>query len=155
MDFKYLNRLLKNYKKMNKFFIYEGTAPAVQEIREMGAVPPLYVLIVEESYSNLFKCIPLTELGIFVPYETVPIFNFKDIPLSLCCLPFWIYLSKEILMKFSRTIAKTDEESISRCLEFVSNVKIPEKGIFAEYINFEMERLRDLNIYSMLSFIEE
>ncbi|MCU4138822.1 MAG: hypothetical protein MW689_000611 [Thermodesulfobacteria bacterium] len=155
MDFKYLNRLLKDYKKMKKFFIYKGTVPAVREIREMGAVPPLYVLIVEETYSNLFKCIPLTELGILVPYEAVPIFNFKDIPLSLCCLPFWIYLSKEILIKFSRVIAKTNEESISRCLEFVSKVKIPEKGIFAEYINFEMERLRDLNTYSMLSFVEE
>ena len=155
MDFKYLNRLLKDYKKMKKFFIYKGTAPAVREIREMGAVPPLYVLIAEETYSNLFKCIPLTEIGILVPYETVPIFNFKDIPLSLCSLPFWIYLSKEILIKLSRVIAKTNEESISRCLEFISKAKIPKKGIFAEYINFEMERLRDLNTYSMLSFIEE
>ena len=150
-----LKKFLKDYKKIKKFFIHEGTVPAVREIREMGAVPPLYVLIAEEPYLNLFKCIPLTELGNFVPYEGVPIFNFKDIPLSLCCLPFWIYLSKEILIKFSRTIAKTDEKSISRCLEFVSKAKIPKKGIFAEYINFEMERLRDLNTYSMLSFIEK
>ena len=153
MDFKYLNRLLKDYKKMKKFFIYKGTAPAVREIREMGAVPPLYVLIAEETYSNLFRCIPLTELGILVPFEDVPIFHLKD--RTLTTLSFWVYLSKEVLTKLSRTIAKTDEESISRCLEFVSKVKIPEKGIFAEYINFEMERLRDLNTYSMLSFVEE
>ena len=153
MDFKYLNRLLKDYKKMKKFFIYKGTAPAVREIREMGAVPPLYVLIAEETYSNLFRCIPLTELGILVPFEDVPIFHLKD--RTLTTLSFWVYLSKEVLTKLSRTIAKTNEESISRCLEFISKVKIPEKGIFAEYINFEMERLRDLNTYSMLSFVEE
>jgi len=153
MDFKYLNRLLKDYKKMKKFFIYKGTAPVVREIREMGAVPPLYVLIAEETYSNLFRCIPLTELGILVPFEDVPIFHLKD--RTLTTLSFWVYLSKEVLTKLSRTIAKTNEESISRCLEFISKVKIPEKGIFAEYINFEMERLRDLNTYSMLSFVEE
>ncbi|MCD6490553.1 MAG: hypothetical protein J7K20_07510 [Thermodesulfobacterium sp.] len=138
---------------MNKFFIYEGTAPILGEIREMGAVPSLYVLVAEESYSNLFRCIPLTELGILVPFEDIPIFHLKD--RTLITLPFWVYLSKEVLAKLSRTIAKTDEKSISRCLEFISKVKIPEKGIFAEYINFEMERLRDLNIYSMLSFVEE
>jgi len=148
-----LKKFLKDYKKMKKFFIYKGTAPVVREIREMGAVPPLYVLIAEETYSDLFKCIPLTELGILVPFEDVPVFHLKD--RTLITLPFWIYLSKEILIKLSRVIAKTNEESISRCLEFVSKAKIPKKGIFAEYINFEMERLRDLNTYSMLSFIEE
>ena len=153
MDLKYFKRLLRDYKKMKKFFIYEGEAPVLGEIREIGAVLPLYVLVTEETYLNIFKCIPLTELGVFVPFENVPVFYLKD--KSLITLPFWIYLSKEILIKFSRTIAKTDKKSISRCLEFVSNIKIPEKGIFAEYINFEMERLRDLNTYSMLSFVEE
>lgn len=135
------------------------TFPKIKEIRNFNTFPPIYFLITEESFKtikgNIYKVIPLTEFISLAYLDNTPIFNFKNIPLCLVPLPFWLYFSEKILFEYSEVIAKTNEESIRKCIQYVEKTKIPSKTSQGKYIQDELERLGKLSLYSLLINLEK
>ena len=65
------------------------------------------------------------------------------------CLP------EKALKNLSCVIARTNSKSIKKCNEYVKNFTYPENSIFAEYMQFESERIKELNGYAFLCLTRE
>ncbi len=155
---------LKRFEKMLKesigpFEASKKELPEIGEIRRFLIHPPLYFLISEETFraktQKIYEAIVLSEeVTLAVLSEKTPVFVFKNVPLVLVCLSFWIYLTEDFLFKYTEVIGKTDKESIEKCKAYAEKEQIPYELPEGEYIRLEMKRLSIYNTGNILAFIE-
>lgn len=157
----YLRYLKLKKQSQGPFSFEKKSKPRVGEIRIFGIFPPIYFLIAEKSFAfgngkrekNIYKVLPLSEELILSHLtDNTPIFVFKDLILCLAVLPFWIYLTEEILFEYSKKIAETDFESIEKCIKYAENTEIPQ-NYQGKFIRSEMERLSQFNTSSIFDFV--
>jgi len=100
---------------------------------------------------TLYKVIPLSEeIALSHLNQQTPFFIFEKHNLCLCALPFWLYLTEELLFEYSKKIATTDKESIKKCIQYAEDTPIPE-NYQGKFIKKERERLSK---YSLINFPE-
>ena len=103
---------------------------------------------------TLYKVIPLSEeIALSHLNQHTPFFIFEKHNLCLCALPFWLYLTEELLFEYSKKIATTDKESIKKCIQYAEDTPIPE-NYQGKFIKKEMERLSEYNTFSLIDFVE-
>ena len=131
--------------------------PETGDLRELLLFPPVYVILADKPYSEtrkLFTCLILTR-EVFLGWHEreTELIILDEIKTVLVLLPFWIYLTDDILYNHSERIKKIPEEEAMRYIEHVKRQKIPE-GIRGEYVKTVMKRLSGLNTISLLSFLD-
>ncbi len=140
-------KLLKEYREEVLYEAERKSFPKRGEIRKLCVIPPLYFLISKEvakgPSQKIYEAIVLSEeVALGSLGANTPIFVFKNVPLMLVSLPFWIYLTDEFLLDYSEVIAEVDETSIEKATIYAKNTPIPEGLPEGAYIRLEMERVK-------------
>jgi len=126
----------------------ESKPAQVGEVRLFFMEPPEWILIADKPDENLYLIVPLTayiQLAITDRYP--PVIRWRNI--NLVPLPFWVYVRKELLEKYSEPAFKIKD--LEKIKEYVRNAKVRGIGKWREkFIKAVAERFKDLNLSSII-----
>ncbi len=129
------------------------------QLRSLSCSVPNYWLLVLEaeqgmSYLGLYKVLILTEDICLAHFdESVPFLRVAEVN-TVACLPFWVYLTKEFLEKYS-IYYESIEKDAECVLNWAMSVKLPvEKSVRGKYIRDVMKLMSGWNLNSILSIVD-
>ncbi len=121
--------------------------PETGQVRLFTMTPPEWVLVVNKE-GDLFTVIPLTTLiQLAVTDRYPPVVEWRGY--RLVPLPFWVFVRKEILEKYSKPVFRVRD--VDRIKEYARSARTKAIGKWREkFIKKVAERFADINLASML-----
>ncbi len=143
--------LYKNYIKSlgdEVLEVVNKKPPKVGQVRLFLMTPPEWVLVIDKPEEDLFTIVPLTTyIRLALTNIYPPVVTWKH--LRMVPLPFWVYVRREILEKYSKPVFRLrDIESIK---EYVKKARTRGIGKWREkFIQKVADRFADINLSSLL-----
>lgn len=116
--------------------------------------PLLYLLLVEEIYPGLFKCIVFTEdIEQGTLTGNTPLLILEKNKTILAELPLWIYATEQLLEKHANFIAKT-KINLNEFISYAETTPIPGTPQ-GKYIKSVAKALAPINTKSIFEYLEK
>lgn len=125
-------------------------------ILKLKDILPIYLLLIEEIYKGIFKCLVFTEdISLAVFNEGTPILFLEKENKSIAELPLWIYGTKDLLLDYAEPIGEVylNKLSIEKLISYAEETPIPEAEQ-GEYINSIARALSSLNTASLFEYLD-
>jgi len=126
----------------------------VGSILKLKDVLPIYLLLIEEIYKGVFKCLVFTE-DVNLAAESTPILILEKENKSLAELPLWIYGTEDLLLDHSVPVGEVylNQLSLKELVSYAEDIPIPETEQ-GEYINSIARALSSLNTASLFEYLD-
>jgi len=133
--------------------VAERKPAKIGQVRLFLSEPPEWILIAEDLGRDLFIAIPLTSyIQLAITDRYPPVIRWRGI--NLVPLPFWIYINKDILEKFSEPAFNI--KNLEKIKDYVKKARTKGIGKWREkFIKTVAERFKYINTLSVLKDVEE
>jgi hypothetical protein len=122
--------------------------PEIGQVRLVMFTPPEWLVVVGQPSKDLFTAVPLTTLiPLAITDRYPPVVEWKHY--RLVPLPFWVYIRREILERYSKPVFKIrDTEAIKK---YAKEARTTAIGKWREkFIQKVADRFADINLSSLL-----
>jgi len=129
----------------------------IGDVRIFNVDPPFYLLITKQLSEELFEVVPFTEYWILAKTSRIsPKVKIKKYSLTISPLPYKYYFLKELLFKYSCTLARVNERVVSKVLGYVEKAEHQGSSLWTlRFLKKERDRISPFSVASVLIALDK
>lgn len=156
---KQLRKILRNVKfllEQAKFVVsMKGEPVEIGQFREFFVGYPIFGMVVDEVWKGVYWVVPFT-IDVEFAHRSAPFVALEEKLTLLAGFPFWVYMTRDFLERYSVVVEKFSEEEVKRILEWAEDLRLEElEPLQEKYVRVLMRWFATLNTETLLEEAEK